>query len=154
MNSFLRLFILQFIWLFSVIQLKPVSYGDYQYPSWAIALGWLLGLASILPLPTYMIISLLKTEGSLQEVWLFQIINELLIHFNWSFHLSLTTFSYISLKHFNTLLWHFTNLSYAWSLGLTFFKIKSYFVLWLWAGWTFLNTFCWCDCLFVFISVV
>lgn len=56
-----------FIWLFSVTQLKPVSYGDYQYPDWAIAIGWLLGLASILPLPTYMVIAVLQKEGSLTE---------------------------------------------------------------------------------------
>ncbi|XP_071125826.1 sodium- and chloride-dependent glycine transporter 1-like [Mytilus edulis] len=53
------------VWLFSVIQLKPVSYGDYQYPDWAIAAGWMLGLASILPLPAYALFGILTTDGTL-----------------------------------------------------------------------------------------
>ena len=40
-----------FIWLFSVSQLKQVTYGDYQYPVWAVVFGWCLGLISLFPLP-------------------------------------------------------------------------------------------------------
>lgn len=52
-----------FIWSFSVSQLAPVSYGSYQYPTWAIIFGWMLGLCSLLPLPIVMVISILKEKG-------------------------------------------------------------------------------------------
>ena len=49
-------------------QLKPVSYADYHYPEWAIIIGWLVGLASIVPLPLYMIYSIMQTQGNLIHV--------------------------------------------------------------------------------------
>ena len=56
-----------FIWIFSVSQLAPVTYGDYEYPGWAIVFGWMLGLCSILPLPIVMVVSVLKEEGTLMQ---------------------------------------------------------------------------------------
>ncbi|XP_076446150.1 sodium-dependent proline transporter-like isoform X2 [Babylonia areolata] len=56
-----------FIWVFSVSQLAPVSYGTYQYPTWAIIFGWMLGLCSLLPLPIVMIISIAKEKGTLWQ---------------------------------------------------------------------------------------
>ena len=63
--KFVTPFVIMFIWLFSVSQLKPVSYADYHYPEWAIIIGWLVGLASIVPLPLYMIYSIMQTQGNL-----------------------------------------------------------------------------------------
>ncbi|XP_069130315.1 sodium- and chloride-dependent glycine transporter 1-like [Argopecten irradians] len=54
-----------FIWLFSVTQLSPVTYGTYQYPQWAIVLGWILGMTSLVPIPVCAIIAILKEKGSL-----------------------------------------------------------------------------------------
>ncbi|XP_012934684.1 sodium- and chloride-dependent glycine transporter 1 [Aplysia californica] len=51
-----------FIWLFSVSQLEPVTYGDYEYPTWAITFGWLLGLCSIIPVPILAIHAIYKEE--------------------------------------------------------------------------------------------
>lgn len=62
--KFVTPLVIIFIWLFSVTHLKPVSYGDYQYPQWAIVIGWLVGLASIVPLPLYMIYSIMQTQGN------------------------------------------------------------------------------------------
>lgn len=56
-----------FIWFFSVSQLAPVTYGEYEYPTWAIVFGWMLGLCSLLPIPIVMVIGLRKEEGSLWE---------------------------------------------------------------------------------------
>ncbi|OWF47646.1 Sodium- and chloride-dependent glycine transporter 2 [Mizuhopecten yessoensis] len=54
-----------FIWLFSVTQLSPVTYGTYHYPQWAIALGWFLGMLSLAPIPTCAIIAILQEKGPL-----------------------------------------------------------------------------------------
>lgn len=56
-----------FIWAFSVSQLEPVTYGSYQYPTWAIVFGWGLGLCSLLPIPIVMVISICREEGTLWE---------------------------------------------------------------------------------------
>ncbi|XP_048777264.1 sodium- and chloride-dependent glycine transporter 1 [Ostrea edulis] len=55
------------IWLFSVTQLSPVTYGDYKYPDVAIAIGWMLGLVSLLPVPLCALIAILGEQGSLIE---------------------------------------------------------------------------------------
>ncbi|XP_060065225.1 sodium- and chloride-dependent glycine transporter 1-like [Ylistrum balloti] len=52
-----------FIWLFSVTQLSPVTYGDYHYPQWAINLGWFLGLISLVPVPVCAGIAIFKETG-------------------------------------------------------------------------------------------
>ncbi|OWF47645.1 sodium- and chloride-dependent GABA transporter 1-like [Mizuhopecten yessoensis] len=52
-----------FIWLFSVTQLSPVTYGDYHYPQWAIILGWFLGLISLAPVPICAVILIFKETG-------------------------------------------------------------------------------------------
>ncbi|XP_022325413.2 sodium- and chloride-dependent glycine transporter 1-like [Crassostrea virginica] len=56
-----------FIWLFSVTQLSPVTYGDYEYPNGAIVFGWMLGLASLLPVPLCAVIAILREKGSLVQ---------------------------------------------------------------------------------------
>ncbi|KAL8617159.1 hypothetical protein ACOMHN_014329 [Nucella lapillus] len=56
-----------FIWSFSVSQLAPVTYGTYQYPTWAIIFGWMLGLCSLLPLPIVMVISVCREQGTLWD---------------------------------------------------------------------------------------
>jgi len=52
-----------------VTQLKAVTYGDYAYPTWAIVLGWILGLVSLAPLPICMIVAIYNcNEGTLLQV--------------------------------------------------------------------------------------
>lgn len=53
------------IWSFSVSQLAPVTYGKYEYPTWAIVFGWMLGLCSLLPMPIVMVVGVLREEGRL-----------------------------------------------------------------------------------------
>ena len=57
------------IWLFSVVFLAPVALGDYEYPFWAIILGWIFGMCSLVPIPLIMVISITNNDGSfLQRV--------------------------------------------------------------------------------------
>ena len=60
--------VLQFILGFSVVSHTPVTYGDYAYPGWAVGIGWVFALCSMVPLPTIMIIKLANAEGSMFEV--------------------------------------------------------------------------------------
>jgi hypothetical protein len=41
----------QIMLTFNMSQLKPVSYGTYQYPLWAILIGWIIGMTSVVPIP-------------------------------------------------------------------------------------------------------
>ena len=54
---------LQGIWLFSIISLKPVQYDGQDYPRWAIVVGWMLGMVSLLPIPLMMIVQIINTDG-------------------------------------------------------------------------------------------
>ncbi|KAL5012506.1 hypothetical protein ScPMuIL_011057 [Solemya velum] len=56
-----------FVWVFSVTQLAPVTYGDVVYPDWAIVFGWVLGFVSLIPIPVVMVIQIMNEEGSLLE---------------------------------------------------------------------------------------
>ena len=58
------LFFFQFILLFALIDYSPVKYGDYDYPKWADALGWLLAIASVICIPIVMIRKLYKEDDS------------------------------------------------------------------------------------------
>ena len=50
----------QFILLFAWIDYSPVKYGDYVYPKWADALGWLMAIASVICIPAMMAWKLYK----------------------------------------------------------------------------------------------
>ncbi|XP_052796561.1 sodium- and chloride-dependent glycine transporter 1-like isoform X1 [Mya arenaria] len=59
--------VILFIWLFSIITLGPVTYGDKAYPQWAVTFGWCLGSISIIPIPTYMAFAIWQEEGTFWE---------------------------------------------------------------------------------------
>lgn len=54
--------------VFNMTQLQPVSYNHYQYPSYAIVIGWVIGMVTVAPIPLYMIKAIACAEGSLQQV--------------------------------------------------------------------------------------
>lgn len=59
----------QATFLFSLIRYTPLKYNNvYEYPTWGIAVGWLMALSSMICIPLYVVIILLKTKGSLKEV--------------------------------------------------------------------------------------
>jgi len=60
---------LQFILLLALIQHTPVTYGDYNYPPWAVAVGWMFALCSILPLPLIAIFKVISSKGPIFKVF-------------------------------------------------------------------------------------
>ncbi|RUS89266.1 hypothetical protein EGW08_002940 [Elysia chlorotica] len=56
------------IWIFNLYQMQRVSLDDYQYPEWAVMVGWSFALISILPLPIYAIYAVIQVEsGSFRQ---------------------------------------------------------------------------------------
>lgn len=55
--------------IFSLVKYKPLTYNKvYEYPDWAIGLGWCLALCSMICIPMVMVIKILQSEGPLIEV--------------------------------------------------------------------------------------
>ncbi|NXT39028.1 SC6A9 protein, partial [Pelecanoides urinatrix] len=55
--------IIFFILIFTVIQYRPISYNDYIYPTWAISIGFLMALSSVICIPIYAIYKVCCSEG-------------------------------------------------------------------------------------------
>ena len=51
-----NIFLFQAILIFNFIDFTPLSYGDYELPGWAQALGWMMACASVLMFPIFAII--------------------------------------------------------------------------------------------------
>lgn len=55
--------------VFSLAKYKPLTYNKvYTYPEWAIGLGWVLALSSMICIPMVMVIRIIRSDGSLIEV--------------------------------------------------------------------------------------
>ncbi|XP_055929355.1 sodium- and chloride-dependent GABA transporter 1-like [Argiope bruennichi] len=55
------------VFLFSMVQYKPLDYIGYVYPWWGQTIGWLLGLSSMLCIPSYAAYKYFTTEGTFRE---------------------------------------------------------------------------------------
>ncbi|XP_073501369.1 sodium- and chloride-dependent glycine transporter 1 [Phyllobates terribilis] len=55
--------IIFFILIFTVIQYRPISYNDYVYPDWAIMLGFLMALSSVVCIPLYAAFRIWRSDG-------------------------------------------------------------------------------------------
>uniref|UniRef100_A0A8C0GFJ6 Sodium- and chloride-dependent glycine transporter 1 n=1 Tax=Chelonoidis abingdonii TaxID=106734 RepID=A0A8C0GFJ6_CHEAB len=55
--------IIFFILVFTVIQYRPIAYNTYVYPPWAISIGFLMALSSVLCIPLYAVYKLCRVEG-------------------------------------------------------------------------------------------
>ncbi|XP_062995986.1 sodium- and chloride-dependent glycine transporter 1 isoform X1 [Elgaria multicarinata webbii] len=55
--------IIFFILVFTVIQYRPISYNKYVYPAWAITIGFLMALSSVVCIPIYAVFRVLRSEG-------------------------------------------------------------------------------------------
>ncbi|ELU16289.1 hypothetical protein CAPTEDRAFT_222696 [Capitella teleta] len=51
----------------TMVRFTPPTYGDYIYPPWAIFLGWVFALCSLIPIPAVMIFRILRAKGTLTE---------------------------------------------------------------------------------------
>lgn len=61
---------LQFILIFTVIQYKPITYNDYVYPRWSLAIGFSMALSSVICIPIYAIYKVTRSPGAtFREVW-------------------------------------------------------------------------------------
>lgn len=58
---------LQFILIFSWIDMKPTQYGDYIYPEWATGVGWCLSLFSVSAIPIVLVYKVYHAKGP--SVW-------------------------------------------------------------------------------------
>ncbi|KAL2097231.1 hypothetical protein ACEWY4_006438 [Coilia grayii] len=56
--------IISFILIFTVIQYKPITYGDYVYPQWSLAIGFLMALSSVVCIPIYALYKIAMSDGS------------------------------------------------------------------------------------------
>jgi hypothetical protein len=65
----LKVVFFQFILFFNWVEYAPVKYGDYEYPKWADAVGWVIGVfpvCIIIGMGAYKIST--APEGPLSEV--------------------------------------------------------------------------------------
>uniref|UniRef100_A0A452UG62 Transporter n=1 Tax=Ursus maritimus TaxID=29073 RepID=A0A452UG62_URSMA len=54
--------------LFSLSKYTPLKYNNiYVYPPWGYSIGWVLALSSMVCVPLFVIITLLKTQGSFRK---------------------------------------------------------------------------------------
>lgn len=58
----------QSVFIFNLVQWKPIKYMNYEYPWWSHAFGWFTALSSMLCIPGYMIYLWRVTPGTWQEV--------------------------------------------------------------------------------------
>ncbi|GLV42939.1 GABA transporter [Carabus blaptoides fortunei] len=54
------------VFIFNLVQWKPVKYLDYEYPLWSHLFGWFTALSSMLCIPGYMIYAWMTTPGDRQ----------------------------------------------------------------------------------------
>lgn len=54
------------IWIFSLVDYERPTYnkGEYEYPNWAIGIGWVIASLSILPIPIFAVIAVYKAKGT------------------------------------------------------------------------------------------
>lgn len=56
--------IISFILIFTVIQYKPITYNDYVYPGWSLAIGFFMALSSVICIPIYALYKIARSEGA------------------------------------------------------------------------------------------
>ncbi|XP_050408843.1 sodium-dependent serotonin transporter [Patella vulgata] len=55
------------LFILSVYNTEPPAYGNYVYPFWSLAIGWLMVLSALLAIPIYFVIHFLSTKGTMME---------------------------------------------------------------------------------------
>lgn len=64
----LRMFSFQCILVFSLLGYEAMLEGEYEYPEWSVAAGWILTLSSVLCIPLYAIYKFMASHGDCKDV--------------------------------------------------------------------------------------
>lgn len=53
------------VWIFYMIDYEAPTYnnGEYHYPAWAVALGWVIASLSIICIPIFIVYEFLQSDG-------------------------------------------------------------------------------------------
>ncbi|KAH8031773.1 hypothetical protein HPB51_020844 [Rhipicephalus microplus] len=54
------------VFVFSLVQYRPLKYIDYVYPWWGQLVGWILALSTMLCIPGYAIYKFIVTPGDIR----------------------------------------------------------------------------------------
>jgi solute carrier family 6 amino acid transporter-like protein 5/7/9/14 len=73
--KFISPFLLIGILIFSFVDYQPAKYGDYRYPLWADCVGWVMSLASVVPIFAVAIYKFIKAKGNTWSEKLFNCTN-------------------------------------------------------------------------------
>lgn len=53
----------QTIFIYSLVDYKPLRYENYDYPDWADGIGWVLAGLSTMQIPFWAIVIVLRQQG-------------------------------------------------------------------------------------------